>query len=96
MYPFRANPCLKFARLKGVASTGLQLTRILKEYVAYFNEARPHQGIAQRIPAPKVTSTGDHKSGPVTAFPVLNGLHHDYRRAAAQASNGQKLGGCKG
>src|SRR4028119_1766860 len=27
------------------------LQRVLKEYVNYFNHARPHQGIAQQIPA---------------------------------------------
>ena len=58
-----------------------QLVRTLKEYVANFNEARPHQGITQRIPAPKVTLTGEPKVGPVMALPVFNGLHHDYRRA---------------
>src|SRR5438105_15280861 len=26
-----------------------QLQRVLKAYVAYFNQARPHQGIAQQI-----------------------------------------------
>jgi len=60
------------------------LRRVLKEYVAYFNRARPHQGIGQRVPAvPKVKmglSGGD--PGSVIALPVLGGLHHDYRRAA--------------
>ena len=27
-----------------------QLHRVIKEYVEYFNRARPHQGIGQRIP----------------------------------------------
>jgi hypothetical protein len=62
---------------------GLQLIRILNEYGTYFNPARPHQGIAQRIPAPTVSPPGEANSGTVMAFPVLNGLHHDYRRAAA-------------
>jgi len=62
----------------------LQLVRVLKEYVAYFNPARPHQGLAQQIPTPQVSSPpGDVKAGKVLAFPVLNGLHHDYRWAAA-------------
>ena len=61
----------------------LQLIRVLKEYVSYFNPARPHQGIAQRIPAPRVPPAGRPKAGKVMAFPVLNGLHHDYRWAAA-------------
>lgn len=61
----------------------LQLVRVLKEYVAYFNPARPHQGIAQKIPTPIVSPPGAAKAGKVLAFPVLNGLHHDYHRAAA-------------
>jgi transposase InsO family protein len=60
-----------------------QLYRLVREYVSYFNHARPHQGIGSCIPEPL---TDDHKrepdTGPVVAFPVLGGLHHDYRRAA--------------
>jgi putative transposase len=62
---------------------GLQLIRILKDYGTYFNQARPHQGIGQQIPAPTVSPPGDANSGKVMAFPVLNGLHHDYGWAAA-------------
>ena len=29
------------------------LRRVLKEYVAYFNRSRPHQGINQRVPEPE-------------------------------------------
>jgi putative transposase len=59
------------------------LIRILKEFVSYFNEARPHQGITQRIPAPRASPPGEPNAGKVIVFPVLNGLHHHYRRAAA-------------
>ena len=56
---------------------------VFKEYVAYFNQARPHQGIAQQIPAPREHVTqASEASGNVIAFPVLGGLHHEYRRAA--------------
>ena len=61
----------------------LQLIRVLKEYVSYFNPARPHQGIAQRIPAPRVAPPGMPKTRRVVGGPVLNGLRHDYRWAAA-------------
>jgi putative transposase len=58
------------------------LRSVLSEYVkGHFNTARPHQGIGQRIPSGKRTITSD-ATGKTTAFPVLNGLHHDYRRAA--------------
>lgn len=59
------------------------LRRMLTEYVAYFNHARPHQGIDQGIPGSKASvhpGVGDPSK--VVAFPVLGGLHHDYRRAA--------------
>ena len=60
-----------------------QLIRVLKGYVSYFNPARPHQGIAQPIPAPRVLPPGEARAGKGVAFPVLNGLHHDYRWPAA-------------
>src|SRR5260221_14130311 len=60
-----------------------QLIRILKEYGSYFNPARPHQGIAQQLPAPTASPPGEASAGKVMAFPVLNGLHHDYSWTAA-------------
>lgn len=57
------------------------LVRIIKEYVAYYNRMRPHQGIGQCIPDP---SAGEGSaSGPIAAQPVLGGLHHHYYRKAA-------------
>jgi len=58
-----------------------QLHRVIKEYVEYFNRARPHQGIAQRIPEGIVPQPAWPRRGRLIAVPVLNGLHHDYRRA---------------
>lgn len=53
-----------------------------RKYVQFFNQARPHQGINQKIPE-GITSKGKGEpKGKVIAFPVLNGLHHDYRCAA--------------
>jgi len=60
-----------------------QLHRLLNAYVVYFNQARPHQGIQQRLPDPPVPSAPSHdQSDKVVSVPVLGGLHHDYRRAA--------------
>ncbi|MFH0903122.1 MAG: integrase core domain-containing protein [Pseudomonadota bacterium] len=57
------------------------LRRVLREYVTYFNEGRPHQGIAQAIP--KATANDNIVAvGDIVARPILGGLHHDYRRAA--------------
>ncbi len=56
------------------------LGRVLKEYETYFNYARPHQGIAQQVPA------GDSRGaerGPVRWRDVLGGIMRDYYREAA-------------
>jgi len=56
------------------------LRRILRAYVAYFNHARPHQGLLQRPPDhPEERTPG---VGTVQVLPVLGGLHHTYQRAA--------------
>jgi putative transposase len=60
-----------------------QLHRLLKTYVRYFNQARPHQGIGQRIPDPPVLSALlPNQPNRVISIPVLGGLHHTYQRAA--------------
>jgi putative transposase len=59
------------------------LRRVLKAYVEYFNQMRPHQGIVQRI-----LESMNHGTSPPFAssfihrHPVLGGLHHDDRYAA--------------
>ncbi|MBZ5706125.1 MAG: integrase core domain-containing protein [Acidobacteriia bacterium] len=58
------------------------LYRVIKEYVAFFNQARPHQGIEQKIPEETRSAGEEKRKGKIIAFPVLNGLHHDYRRVA--------------
>jgi transposase InsO family protein len=62
------------------------LRTVLAEYQAHYNTARPHQGIAQRVP------DGEHGGGrfAVAALdrerihrkPVLSGLINEYSRAA--------------
>jgi len=59
------------------------LRRVLREYVRYCNDDRPHQGLAQQVPAasregPTPAATG----GGVRAIPILAGLHHAYASAA--------------
>jgi putative transposase len=59
-----------------------QLQHVLADYALnYFNTARPHQGIGQRIPVPDEPVQAQ-VTGSVMAIPVLGGLHHDYRAAA--------------
>ncbi len=56
------------------------LQRVLTEYVAYFNQARPHQGIEQRCPIPIERGK---RSGAVKRRDVLGGIIHNYYRDAA-------------
>ncbi len=59
------------------------LRRVVLEYVRYFNHVRPHQGICQRLPVPdEAAGASGGNAGNIIAFPVLGGLHHDYRRVA--------------
>ena len=63
-----------------------QLRAVLAEYQVHDNTARPHQGIAQRVP------DGKHDDGrltvagldrrPVLRKPVLGGLINEYAHAA--------------
>ena len=62
------------------------LRAVLAEYQVHYNTARPHQGIAQRVP------DGRHNGGNLTVAgldrrrilrkPVLGGLINEYARAA--------------
>jgi putative transposase len=62
------------------------LRAVLTEYQVHSNTARPHQGIAQRVPgserdAPRVTTT-DPDAQRIRRKPVLSGLINEYTRAA--------------
>jgi putative transposase len=60
-----------------------QLQRVLHAYVGYFNQARPHQGMAQHIPQQqRSVPCAQHAGNTVIALPVMGGLHHDYHWAA--------------
>jgi putative transposase len=59
------------------------LRRALREYAAYFNRDRPHQGRDHRMPVPSEPSgSARRETGHVITIPILGGLHHAYRRAA--------------
>jgi transposase InsO family protein len=60
-----------------------QLYRLLKSYALYFNQARPHQGLGQRIPDPPMLPVPPpNQQNKLCAVPLMGGLHHDYQRAA--------------
>jgi putative transposase len=63
------------------------LHQTLKQYQAYFNQARPHQGLDQRIPCPPEQAEEQQDRGKIISLPVLGGLHHDYQRRAAASSS---------
>jgi putative transposase len=54
------------------------LRAVLAEYQAHYNTARPHQGIAQRVPdderATRPTTVTDFETQQIRRKPVLNGL----------------------
>ena len=62
------------------------LHAVLAEYQAHYNTARPHQGIAQRVPDDErdgpcatVTDIDNHQ---IRRKPILNGLINEYTHAA--------------
>jgi transposase InsO family protein len=58
------------------------LRRVLRDYIVYFNRARPHQGRGSVIPDAAGPAPLARSPAPLVSVPVLGGLHHDYRRAA--------------
>ena len=56
------------------------LRQVLLEYADYYNSTRPHRTLGLETPeGPRAVQS----EGPVTATPVLAGLHHRYERLAA-------------
>ena len=59
------------------------LRRILREYAAYCNTARPNQGLRQRVSAaPEGDGPGALPASSVRDVPALGGLHQAYEPAA--------------
>ena len=55
-----------------------QIRKIVRDYVTYYNEKRPHQSLG-RIPAGEAVSA----TGKILKESVLGGLHHHYYRSSA-------------
>lgn len=58
------------------------LQRLIDEYVDYYNEWRPHRSLDQSAPRRRTRGRPGAAPGPISAEPVLGGLHHVYRYAA--------------
>ena len=58
------------------------LQKVVNEYILFFNEERPHQGIEQRIPAYYALPRSNSTKGRIRSKAILGGLHHSYSRAA--------------
>ena len=56
------------------------LRRILKEYVHYYNQSRPHLALDRN--APILRDVEPRSQGSIVALPEVGGLHHRYTRAA--------------
>jgi hypothetical protein len=53
---------------------------VLKEFVAFYNGSRPHQGINQQTPIPRIEPK---RTGTVVRRDELGGIVHDFYRLAA-------------
>ena len=58
------------------------LRTVLADYQAHYNTARPHQGIAQRVPDGGRFAVADLDRERIHRKPVLGGLINEYSRAA--------------
>ncbi len=68
------------------------LERVLRSYVGHYNEHRPHQGIAQQVPAAEPSSPNEELPAGERQHPQpigrfvrrdrLGGLIHEYERVA--------------
>src|SRR5262245_31371194 len=56
------------------------LRRILRSYIAYYHNSRPHWSLEKNSPFPREVEAPE--KGKVIAIPQVGGLHHRYRRPA--------------
>jgi putative transposase len=59
-----------------------QLRRILREYIAYYNEVRPHQSLEMNAPVAREVEPA--AKGKIISLPQVGGLHHRYLRVASE------------
>ena len=64
-----------------IALNEQQLRRVLKSYLAYYNQARTHLALGKDAPESRPPANND--DGPIITIPEVGGLHHRYERLAA-------------
>jgi putative transposase len=57
-----------------------QLRRILRDYLNYYHNSRPHWSLERNSPFPREIEAP--VKGKVISIPQVGGLHHRYRRVA--------------
>ena len=57
-----------------------RLRRILREYLTYYHQSRPHMALANNAPEPRIVEPSSQSR--VLALPQVGGLHHRYVRCA--------------
>ncbi len=77
-YDLTENPCREFVKQRIALFSEKQVRKIVKEYVVYYNNQRPHQAI-NRIPAADIKSS----IGSIKKQQILGGLHSHYYRSSA-------------
>ena len=56
------------------------LRKLLKNYVSYYNRIRPHHSLDGNSPDSREKQ--NKSDGKIISIPILNGLHHHYKRVA--------------
>ena len=74
----RKKPALHPERPDNSLLDERHLLSALTEFVRYYNQERPHRTLGLQTPEPSLRPV----TGPIRSHPVLNGLHHVYKRAA--------------
>ncbi len=64
-----------------IALNDRQLKRVLKSYLAYYNQTRTHLALDKDAPEPR--SPANTNDGSIVAIPEVGGLHHRYERLVA-------------
>jgi transposase InsO family protein len=62
------------------------LERVLRSYARHYNGHRPHQGIAEEIPAPEETA-------PLAVVPTIDNRHQHLRHRPPRIRRRDRLGG---